>query len=87
MGFQLGNEIVVFPDLPVDFLAMVVIIGQRRVHVGQRELREVGYNGYLTVECLGPEARDKPFETVRRDLEILTQYLRSTERDVRGGTL
>ena len=52
-----------------------------------RMLREIGYNGYLTIECLSAEARDKPFETVHRDLQILTQYLRSTDGDVEGGML
>lgn len=39
-------------------------------------LRSVGYSGYLSVECLGPDAREKPLETAGRDLEILRAALR-----------
>ena len=38
-------------------------------------LRTLNYTGYLTVECLGPDARERPVETARRDLEILESYL------------
>lgn len=38
-------------------------------------LREAGYDGYLTLECLQPEARERPVETARRDRLILEQYL------------
>jgi len=38
-------------------------------------LREAEYEGYLTIECLQPEARTAPIETARRDLEILQRYL------------
>ncbi len=50
-------------------------------------LREVGYDGYLTIECLDPEARDNPRAAVRRDLEILMQYLCSADGDVGGRVL
>ncbi len=49
-------------------------------------LREADYDGYLTIECLDPEARDNPHATIRRDLEILTQYLCSTD-DSAGGEM
>ena len=39
-------------------------------------LRSAGYTGYLSIECLGPEAANSPEETARRDLEILRGYLR-----------
>jgi len=55
LGLHLGNELFVFPNLPVDFLAMVVIIGECRVHVGQRKLREVGHNLVRRLALLGPE--------------------------------
>jgi sugar phosphate isomerase/epimerase len=38
-------------------------------------LRDMDYDGYLTIECLGSDASKKPFETARRDLEILERYL------------
>jgi len=38
-------------------------------------LRSTGYDGYLTVECLQPEARQHPVKTARRDRRILEQYL------------
>ena len=38
-------------------------------------LREIGYTGYLTLECLGSDARDYPARTARRDLEILRRLL------------
>ncbi len=38
-------------------------------------LRDVGYDGYLAVECLGPDASERPVETARRDLSILREYL------------
>jgi sugar phosphate isomerase/epimerase len=34
-------------------------------------LREIDYRGYLTLECLGPAARERPVETAREDLAIL----------------
>ena len=37
-------------------------------------LRGIHYSGYLTIECLEPEAREKPLETARRDLEILRSF-------------
>jgi len=38
-------------------------------------LRQAGYDGYLSVECLGPDAQTHPAETARRDLTILKRYL------------
>ena len=38
-------------------------------------LRQIGYGGYLSVECLGPDAREDPVGTARRDLAILQRYL------------
>jgi len=38
-------------------------------------LREIDYGGYLTLECLEPEARTEPVETAGRDLEILRSWL------------
>jgi sugar phosphate isomerase/epimerase len=38
-------------------------------------LRDAEYDGYLTVECLGAEAKEKPVETAARDLKILKQYI------------
>jgi len=42
-------------------------------------LREVGYEGFLTLECLQPEARTAPVETARRELAILQRYLEGLE--------
>lgn len=39
-------------------------------------LHGINYNGYLTVECLSPAAKEKPFETAKRDLDILRRYLK-----------
>jgi sugar phosphate isomerase/epimerase len=38
-------------------------------------LRDTGYTGYLAIECLSSDAKEKPFETARRDLGILRRYL------------
>ena len=38
-------------------------------------LRNTNYNGFLTIECLSPAAREKPVETAKRDLEILRRFL------------
>lgn len=40
-----------------------------------RALREAGYEGYLSVECLGPDAQQSPEQTARRDLAILKRLL------------
>lgn len=40
-----------------------------------RMLHDAEYDGYLTVECLEPEAQDKPVETAIRDLKIIKHYL------------
>jgi sugar phosphate isomerase/epimerase len=34
-------------------------------------LHDIGYNGYLTIECLSSDAKTKPIETVKHDLDIL----------------
>ncbi len=39
-------------------------------------LYEVGFKGYLSVECLGASAREKPYETVKHDYEVLRGLLR-----------
>ncbi len=38
-------------------------------------LRDRGYDGYLAIECLGPDASANPALAARRDLEILTRYM------------
>jgi len=38
-------------------------------------LRDVDYTGYFAIECLGPDASERPAETAKRDLVILRQYL------------
>jgi sugar phosphate isomerase/epimerase len=43
-------------------------------------LQDINYEGYLTIECLSPEANDKPAETARRDLEILKQYIEKRDK-------
>jgi len=40
-------------------------------------LRDIGFGGYLSIECLGPDARERPVETARRDREILMNHLRA----------
>lgn len=34
-----------------------------------------GYNGYLTLECLGADARDRPLQTATRDLASLKEFM------------
>ena len=38
-------------------------------------LRDIDYTGYLTIECLSPDASERPAETAKRDLDILGHYL------------
>ena len=38
-------------------------------------LRSLGYDGHLTVECLQPEAAERPVATARRDRDILLELL------------
>ena len=38
-------------------------------------LREINYTGYLTIECLGSDANEKPIETAKRDLNLLRHYI------------
>ena len=45
-------------------------------------LRDARYDGPLTIECLGTEARMHPVRTARRDLEILVRYLAQVEWDL-----
>jgi sugar phosphate isomerase/epimerase len=40
-------------------------------------LRKMGYEGYLSVECLGPDAKSDPIATATRDRTILESYLGS----------
>jgi sugar phosphate isomerase/epimerase len=42
-------------------------------------LRDINYEGYLTIECLSLEAREKPYENAKNDLNILTKYLNLIE--------
>ena len=37
-------------------------------------LQAAGYHGYLTIECLGPDAKERPADAARRDLAILEDY-------------
>jgi sugar phosphate isomerase/epimerase len=39
-------------------------------------LRDSGYDGYLSLECLGPEAQKFPARTAQRDLALLDRYLK-----------
>lgn len=39
-------------------------------------LHQIGYDGYLTIECLSQDAIDKPFETAKRDMDILLEYIK-----------
>jgi sugar phosphate isomerase/epimerase len=39
------------------------------------QLRDLGYDGYLAVECLGPDARTAPRETAARDLALLRRWV------------
>lgn len=46
-------------------------------------LRDAGYEGYLSIECLSPKARTEPAKTAKRDLQLLKHYLKTVrERDV-----
>lgn len=38
-------------------------------------LAETDYGGFISVECLGADAREQPFETARRDLTIMQRSL------------
>ncbi|MDP6359061.1 MAG: sugar phosphate isomerase/epimerase [Planctomycetota bacterium] len=38
-------------------------------------LREAGYDGCLSIECLGAETREHPARTARRDFDIINRYL------------
>lgn len=44
-------------------------------------LRDAGYDGFLAIECLGPEAQTTPVETARRDLTILERLLDAMDRN------
>ena len=45
-------------------------------------LRDAGYDGYLSVECLSPQAQELPAETARSDFETLRNYLDQVGWDV-----
>lgn len=47
-------------------------------------LRDTQYTGYLTIECLGPPAKEKPFETAQRDLHLLMDFLEKVEYTFSG---
>lgn len=49
-----------------------------------RLLRDAGYTGYLSIECLSPQAAEMPSETARRDFEILNFYLDQVGYSVSG---
>ena len=44
-------------------------------------LRDTGYSGYLSLECLGDDARNRPLRTACRDREILKRYLKRLEEE------
>jgi len=44
-------------------------------------LRDTGYDGYLSLECLGDDARDRPLQTIVRDREILEGYLHGLDEE------
>jgi L-ribulose-5-phosphate 3-epimerase len=46
-----------------------------------RMLRDIRYEGYLTIECLGPDAARCPEQTARRNLEILRRLLAEAGQD------
>lgn len=48
-------------------------------------LREIGYDGYLSAECLGPEAKEEPIRTAQRDLTLLERYLKHIEAPYEHG--
>jgi sugar phosphate isomerase/epimerase len=41
------------------------------------ELQRIGYQGYLSIECLGEGARLRPKETASHDLDILRRWIGS----------
>ena len=43
-------------------------------------LKASGYEGYLSVECLGQDAKDRPRETIARDLGILQGLLKEAQQ-------
>ena len=43
-------------------------------------LREAQYSGYLAIECLGPDATERPIDTARRDLAILRELIDESGR-------
>ena len=51
-----------------------------------RLLRDAGYTGYLSIECLSPQAAEMPGETARKDFEILSDYLGQAGENVSGYT-
>jgi sugar phosphate isomerase/epimerase len=48
-------------------------------------LRDLRYDGALTIECLDPQARLRPARTARRDLEILKRTLAQVGWDLDPG--
>ena len=41
-----------------------------------RLIHASGYTGYLTVECLGQDAKEMPIKTAQRDLEMLKEFMK-----------
>jgi len=42
-------------------------------------LRDINYTGYLTIECLRSGTNETPFETAKKDLDILISYLKEAK--------
>ena len=42
-------------------------------------LRDSGYDGFLSLECLGEDARQNPVRTARRDLGIFYRFLKQAD--------
>jgi len=43
-------------------------------------LRDLGYDGYLAIECLGQDAKEHPIPTAERDLRILKDIMESAAK-------
>ncbi len=44
-----------------------------------KRLKEIGYSGYLSIECLTQDAKDKPREAVKHDYRYLCDMIASLE--------
>ncbi|MBL7200249.1 MAG: sugar phosphate isomerase/epimerase [Anaerolineae bacterium] len=67
-----------FHPLDVGWTDYAVVLGA---------LCDGGYDGPLTLECLGPDAREHPLRTAQRDREILVRLLRQTGWDIPKGMM